>query len=225
MLSVACVLTGDKYSVDFVTRLAAMVKAHLDRAHDFICFTDRGAIADWPKRVWRVDVSALELPGWWAKMALFNPAIRGAGRTLYFDLDTVIVGDLAPLAAWQGDFGICQNFTQLAGHATWPCRFGSCVMSFDAGWGLQVWEDFERDRDRIMAASPRGDQEAIEALVPGAPYLQDALPGRFFLHYRALKNHWNHPPQGTAVVVFGGRHNPDNFGPPWSRAAWRKAKT
>ncbi len=229
MLTVACVLTGEKYPVGDVARLQAMVARHLDRLHDFICLTDRSDIAagDWPAGVRRVDISGLDLAGWWGKMALFDPGIRGVGRTIYLDLDTVVVGDLAPLAEWGGRsgsaFGICENFTQLAGHATWPCRFGSCAMSFAPGWGARVWEDFAADRDEIMAACPRGDQQAIEFLVPGGEFLQDDLPAGFFLHYRDLKTHWAHPPPAASVVVFGGSHNPENYGPPWSRAAWRKA--
>src|SRR3546814_12241945 len=53
---------------------------------------------------------------------------------VYLDLDTVVAGDLAPLAGWDaGPFGLCANFTRLAGHSAWPCRYGSCVMSLAEG--------------------------------------------------------------------------------------------
>src|SRR3546814_6635115 len=75
----------------------------------------------------------------WGKMALFSTALRGAGRWVYLDLDTVVAGDLAPLAGWDaGPFGLCANFTRLAGHSAWPCRYGSCVMSLAEGWGDSV---------------------------------------------------------------------------------------
>ncbi len=226
MLTFACVLTGDKYPVGDVARLQSMVARNLDRLHEFICLTDRTDIGqpDWPANVRRVDISGLALPGWWGKMAVFDPVMRGVGRTIYLDLDSVIVGDLAPLAMWaDGPFGICENFTRLGGHATWPCRFGSCAMVFAPGWGERVWQDFEADRDEIMAACPRGDQQAIELLVPGAEFLQDGLPAGFFLHYRDLKTHWAHAPPADSVVVLGDDHNPNNNGTPCSRAIWRKA--
>lgn len=221
-LSVACVWTGTKYGVEYVTRLCAMVARHLPRPHDFVCVTDHRGHAPhgWPLGVRRMDISHLSLPGWWGKMALFDPAVRGPGRTLYLDLDTVVVGDLAPLADWHGDFGICRNFTQLAGHPTWPSRYGSCAMVFGPGWGEHVWCTFRARQRAIMLECPKGDQQAIEALMPEAVMLQEILPPGFFLHYRDLVAHPTAPSPGVAVVVFGGRRTPGNFGPPWVRRAW-----
>jgi hypothetical protein len=44
----------------------------------------------------------VDLTGWWAKLALLNPFIRGDGWTVFLDLDTVICGPLAPLAQVRG---------------------------------------------------------------------------------------------------------------------------
>ncbi len=37
-------------------------------------------------------------PGWWSKIELFRPDLARLGDILYFDLDTVVVGDLADIA-------------------------------------------------------------------------------------------------------------------------------
>ena len=220
MLTIACVWTGEKYGVECVSRLRAMVERHLDRPFDFICLTDRDEEIP---GVTRVDIGNLVLGGWWGKMALFDPAIRGDERTLYFDLDTVIIGSLEPLADWDGDFGICRNFTRAYYNFTDKgfshCRYGSCVMSFAPGWGGHVWDAFKAQQTRLVAA-PYGDQQVVEYLVPDAAYLQDVLPDGFFLNYRNLIEHTAAPPAGAAIVTYGGRFNPGNCGPEWSRKAW-----
>ena len=169
-----------------------------------------------------IQVNAKLLPGWWSKMYLFDREGLGADyrndRLIYIDLDTVICGPVEPLSLWDGDFGICQNFTRLRGHHTWPCNYGSCVMSLAPRWGQHIWEAFKRDHTQIMIDNPKGDQQAIEALAPGAIYLQDVMPKDYFLHYRDMVNH---KPEGTSVVVFGGHHTPANNSMKWVGEEWR----
>ncbi len=70
-----------------------------------------------------------------------------------------------------------------------------------------------------MVNNPKGDQQAIEALAPGAIYLQDVMPENYFLHYREIGDH---KPEGTAIVVFGGRNTPANNPMKWVREEWRE---
>lgn len=215
-LTVACVRTGTKYAADYVHRLKAMTARHL-RSHRFVCLTDRpGELPE----LETVNVAALGLPGWWAKMALFSPRFRGGGRVLYFDLDTVICGPLGPLADWDGTFGICANFAVRAGHPTWPCRYGSAVMSFAPGWGEEVWDAFARAGTGMIAECPKGDQQAIEALVPDATLLQDVMPPGFFTSYRELGEE---PLEAASVICFGGHRTPANCPYGWVRRHWRDA--
>lgn len=216
-LTVACVRVGSMYGVKYVERLRSMVARHLPAPHRFVCFTD----GEVPDGVERINVANLGLPGWWSKMALFGRPEDDEDRVLYFDLDMVICGDLTPLAEWAGEFGVCGNFTRAAGHHSYPCRYGSCVMSLAPGWGWGLWETFWSDRDRIMAKSGYGDQQAIEALYPDATLLQDAMPAGFFLHYRDLPKH-NERPENCAVVAFGGRSKPANASG-WTRDIWESA--
>lgn len=211
MLTVLCVWTGDKYGAEYVTRLRNMVARHLPIPHRFVCFTDRPE-ADRPEGVEYVDVTRTGLTGWWAKFATFVPLWEG--RRLYFDLDTVIVDDLTPLAEWSGEFGICENFTRLAGHPTWSCRYGSCVMSFAAGFGWRVWDELQCYN---ITSCKHGDQEAIERVYPNAGFLQRDLPPRYFLGYRDLTDR---KPDGCAIVVFAGSSKPHTCEHQWIREAW-----
>ena len=204
MLTVACVRVGTKYGRHYVDKLASMVERHLPLPHRFTCVG---------------DAAAQGLTGWWAKMRLFDPALRGDGRWLYFDLDTAIVADLTPLAAWGGEFGIAANFTRAAEHPTWPCRFGSCVMSLAPGFGGDVWRAFDADRSGWMARCPKGDQQAVEALAPEAALLNDDLPPGYLAGWRDLGP--DGPPAGAAVVCFGGSRSPANSPYRWVKEAWR----
>ena len=174
-----------------------------------------------------INISKYNLHGWWAKMCLFNRAIVPEGRILYFDLDTVIINDLTPLAEWSGGFGICANFTRAAGHKTWPCKYGSCVMSIGPQFGQQIWDEFTGNRHRLIKECPHGDQQAIEQIHPFAGILQVHVPPGFFLGYRDLTE--IEPFEDgvvllagkPSVVVFGGNNKPENCKIPWVQEAWQ----
>lgn len=215
MLTVACVWVGNKYSVEYVERLRDGVARYMRVPYRFACYTDRYESLRGVEMVHIAEASAW--PGWWSKMNLFRYAWPRVGWTLYLDLDTVIVGDLSPLADWPGDFGICQNFTKLAGLNT-PCNYGSCVMSLAPGFGDEIFNAFAADAPALMAAHPCGDQHVIEKLAPNAAYLQDYMPPGFFLHYKKLTDR---KPDGCSVVIFAGAHKPDNCAEQWIKDAWK----
>lgn len=222
-LCVACVWTkGPKpYTEKDVFRLKRMVEfwapPHL--RIKFVCLTDR------PKAlpgIDTIDVKFAELSSWWAKMVLFEPLWRLGMRVIYYDLDTVLVGDQRPLLTWEGDFGICESFTKEIGHKSWPCAYGSCVMSIAPEWGADIWRNFRaRQAELILACHRYGDQLAIEKLHPNASLLQHELPKGFFMGYRKLKDHPTAQPVNTSLVIYAGRRTPANFGPPWIRKYWK----
>jgi hypothetical protein len=214
-LTVACVRTGTRYGAEYVYRLRDGVARHLKRPHRFVCLTDRPE--DLPN-VETIDVSGDGLAGWWAKMILFQLAGGCADRILYFDLDTVICGPLDPLADLDVEFGICGNFARAAGNLSWPCRYGSCVMTIRAGYGGAVWREFDANRDYYMGqAGNYGDQKAIEMLIPVATILQDVMPPRFFLGYRDVTER---KPEHCSLVIFAGRSKPHNCDTQWIKAEW-----
>lgn len=216
MITVACVRTGTRYGTEYVYRLKAGVERHLKQPHWFVCLTDRPSDLD---GVETIDICADGLSGWWAKMILFRLASRLDHRLLYFDLDTVVVGSLDRLADLNVDFGICENFTRLAGNENWPCRYGSCVMSFSAGFGCDVWQEFDARRDHYMNEAGRyGDQKAIEKLLPVAALFQTVLPYGFFLGYRDIDEN---RPEACSLVIFAGQHKPHNCTTAWIVDAWK----
>jgi hypothetical protein len=212
----ACVRTGTRYSFDYVTKLRNMVARHApQQPYSMVCLTDQ---PDSCSGVDFVDISSLSLPGWWGKMALFEPQWRGKAKVVFLDLDTVIIGDLKPLSAVPGELSICESFTRLITNPTYPCKYNSSVMVLGGGMGSFIWDVFERRRELLMMTHAKhGDQACIEELYPSAPFLQRLLPKDYFCNYRQLTNH---KPKNAAIISFGGNHKPDNCPIPWVQEAW-----
>lgn len=211
---VACVRTGTKYPVEYVYKLRDMVARHLKEQYTFICLTDN------PLALPGIDCLHVveNLPGWWAKMKLFSTQWRQGEKVIYFDLDMVICGDIAPLAALEVDFAICGSFTRAAGNKNWPCIYGSCCMVLGANLGVYIWEIFCRNRAALMAAAGNyGDQMALQHIYPDATILQDILPLGFFLGYRNLTHY---KPDECSVVVFAGANKPHNCNEKWIELEW-----
>ena len=178
--TVACVLrSGGDYDAEYVERLQAGVNQHIDA--EFVCLSDVAV----PNRVPLLH----DWPGWWAKMELF----RLPGPVLYFDLDTVIVGNLSDIAAQSGVV-LLSDFFQ-------PRLAQSGVMFWgeDESW---LYRTFSNHADAVMAKY-RGDGEYIRDMMPGAKRWQDVVPGQVVS--RKVSNTRN---PDERVVCFHGQPRP-----------------
>ena len=94
---------GDFRGRDFknsdVSRLRQCVDKHLtDRPFEFYCLTNK-MDADIPAK--KIELKN-NWPGWWSKVELFRDDLP-EGRILYMDLDSHVVGNLAPILDFEGD--------------------------------------------------------------------------------------------------------------------------
>jgi len=212
MLNVVCVKNGDKYGPEYVNRLYAGVRRNLKQPFKFWCLTDNSADL-WPGII-KLGTGDAGLDGWWAKMLLFKPRwlMMGLrGRVLYLDLDTVITGDLGPLAAYGGEFCILRDFYR-------PDGYGSGVMAFEAGYGRHIWEAFSRDPERVMADfETAGDQGYLETQVKDADLWQDVAPGACVSYKAHCRSGL---PEGAVTVSFHGSPKPHEVDEPWVRKHW-----
>jgi hypothetical protein len=90
-----CVLrTGGEYNLDYVSKLSAGLRRAVSADIVLCCLTDA---FDIPTSRPGIDFIPMrkKLPGWWAKMEMF----RIDGPVLYFDLDTVICGNIDSLVS------------------------------------------------------------------------------------------------------------------------------
>lgn len=204
-VTVACVLrSGGWCRPDDVARLRYGVAQHLDD-HEFVCLSD-------------VDVPCERIalqhgwPGWWSKIELF----RLPPPVLFFDLDTMIVGDLAEIAdkSEQWQFTMLRDFYRETG-------LGSGVM----GWGVPMdalYAKFVEDPEGWMKkCGGAGDQCFIELNVnpSGVHRWQDELPGQvvsYKAHVRKARLRLDAGdgtvPKGARVICFHGHPKPRDIG-------------
>lgn len=209
MLTFLCVLrSGGIYTAEWVRKLRDGVARHMSLPHRFACLSD----VDVPCE--RIPL-AHNWPGWWSKVELFKPGIV-AGPSVFFDLDTVIVGPLAPLASLDLDYAMID----LRGNG-WA-QLGAMFLQRPPA---AVYERFFAKPEELMGYYKRhakgqyvGDQALFKDVIGSdVPKLTDMLPGFF----RSFKLHCRSGiPRGTSVVCFHGKPRPSEVNERWMLEAW-----
>ena len=209
-----CLKAGKAYGPEYVNTLFDMVRRNLVAGYPgrFVCLTDDPTGLD-------AGIETIRLPGnietWWGKLYMFKRGLFNDGeRVIFMDLDTLIIGDLGPLVAYDGQFATLRDFY-------FPQQVGPAIIAWEAGaFAASIWEEWDaqgRPRD------PGGDLWWINNLDQGRfpktiDILQDNLPG-YFCSFKADCHPY--PPKGTAVVCFHGQPKPDNCATPWVDLVWK----
>lgn len=194
-LTVACVLwVGNfrrrNYSPEWVVRLRSMVARNLQTPHRFVCLSN----VDVPG----VEVIPLtgELPGWWSKIELFAHDL--GDRTLYLDLDTLVVDDLTPIVEHDSRIAFMPPSYELrggSGHGAGGVgvvdRYQTSCGVWSLGEGRHIWDEFDL---ALCTSVFRGDQDYIGRIAPHC----DHLPADWFMK---LRNCQDGPPEGVRVVL------------------------
>ena len=231
----ACVIHGQAYDWSYVDRLYSMLSRHVTRGIRLHVYTEqhrtvpdhmvKHVLTDWP------GVSGRK-KAWWYKMQLFNPA-HHSGQLLYFDLDTVIVGNLDWVTSLSLQyFWAIQDFRYL-----WKPQhqgINSSMMYWNTLAFATIWHAFDQgNQDQIRKTYP-GDQDYISAV------LQPKMR-RFFEHdtvqswrWQALDGGMNFknrtyktPGRGTqltpntSVLIFHGNPKPGEVKDPVIQTHWR----
>lgn len=173
--------SGGCYTPEYVERLKAGVDANLS-GHRFVCLSD----IDVPDRVPLTE----GLPGWWSKLELF----KLPGPVLYFDLDTVITGDLSEIARYPHKFTMLTDFY-------YRDRPASGVMAWSGDWSHLLTE-YEHGK----SYPGHGDQGYIASKVQPARF-QDLFPGQ--VASRKITETRN---PNERVVCFHGEPRPHTVG-------------
>lgn len=211
----ACVQAGNYCGrgAEYVNNLYDMVMRNLPRGYlgRFVCLTDDPTGLD-------SGITTMTLPsdleGWYGKLYLFKPGLFKDGeRVVFLDLDTLIIGNLDEVLAYEGDFATLRDFFV-------PERVGPAVMMWEAGKASAIWEKWEEaGKPRL----PMGDLEWINGLDGGAfavsaDKLQDLYP-KAFVSYK--KDCRIAPPKGARVVCFHGIPRPHEVDDEWVRMCWK----
>lgn len=216
MLTVLCVLKsgGDTYDKTWVEKLKRAVERNLTIQHTFAC------LSDVPVPCNRIPLKH-DWPGWWSKIELFRPGVI-LGPTLYFDLDTVIVGNFDHMADNRSPFAMLKNFSAVAQ----PGMVGSGVMWFrdEASVPHKVYEKFAKMPECYMEHHLR-HAEAATSYIGDQAFIWDALGGKVeTLEYPGILSYKRHCrkllPADSSIVAFHGRPRPSEVSDSWVKEHW-----
>lgn len=188
MTTIACVLkSGGEYNVSHVETLQAMVPSR-----PFVCLSDNPAVPGYVplEHGW---------PGWWSKLELF----KLPGPVLFFDLDTVVTGDIDELILTipKHDFLILRDVYRGKIRQ-------SAMQSSIMGWRgdmSYVYDAFVKNADYWMK-SLRSDQDFFETAIGDATYWQDVLPGALVSFKVDVQGRG--VPKDAKVIFFHGQPRP-----------------
>lgn len=149
MITIATVLKcGGEYTTYHVEVLKRSIEKYITSEYKFICLTDASS--------GNFEKIKLEnnWPGWWSKIELF----KLKGPVLYFDLDTIIVGNLASIVevAKNNKFSILRDAYQGKKN---PNAMQSSVMGWNSDMST-LYNEFKKD-DKQIIKTLHGDQTFI----------------------------------------------------------------
>jgi hypothetical protein len=184
--------TGGDYTSEYVNRLADSLKAY----GPVTCLTDSTK----PINCRTIPLTH-DLPGWWSKIELFKTF--KTGRTVYFDLDTVINGDISPLFGLKGPFAMLSDFYK-------PRQAASGVMVWDGDYSW-LWDRFKPSEiGQYNKPSQWGDQGYLSNNLTNITRIQEQCP-ELVASYKASTLQQR---QKAAIVCYHGRPRPHQTG--WS---------
>jgi len=192
-ITVVCVLRyGGDYDMAYVLRLRDGVKRHLPGAR-FVCMGDSwiGGVENEP--LWE------GWPGWWAKMHIFSPGLFGDGLVLYLDLDTVVVGSLSDMAAYEGNMAVLADLYRP------DTTIGSGVLLWRGDAMRPIWDAFTADPEDVIRRNLVRMDHFIHGFVEDADRVQDLWPGQVVSYKRDVRPAGGVIPPDARLVCLHGR--------------------
>jgi hypothetical protein len=177
---------------------------------EVVCLTDRRRRFDTPTR--QVALEA-KRPNWTALLEAFRPDL-GIERGFLLGLDTVIVGSLAPLAGYSGEFAMLSDPYN-------PTLLCNGVTAFSRDGGARAWEAWRASgTQRFELGGLPSEMVFLRDAFPAAERLDRLYPGQI----ASYKCHVR--PEGLGadvrVVYFHGQPKPDELlAESWVREHWR----
>ena len=211
-IAVVCVLkSGGDFVASDVIKLKIMLEKNITIPYAFYCLTDLLEIAC-------VNIIPLlsDFKGWWSKIELFRPNLVVADRIVYFDLDTVIVGNIDDLLLQTSNFMVLRPFNpQRAKRVKY---FGSGILGWKNNGSFDfLFKNFNYKHHTMRF---RGDQDYLSwrLCYSGWKFTrwQDLVSGIYSYKQHVL-------PRGleddARVVCFHGEPRPSKVPAPWIKKA------
>jgi len=225
--------TGGDYTIHDVNRLACAVRRNITVSHRVYCLTDDLIRVEELVSLNGVYSLRHDLPGWWSKMELF----KINGPILYFDLDTVITGNIDELAhcvmgaAPDKELLMLRDFyrryTFASGILGWNGNL-SRVFDIYLKQHASTGQFISRPNATVMRTHNkiyRGDQEWLRAVLPiihpaiNVKLIQDAARGIYSYKAHVVPSGLS---EDACVVCFHGKPRPTEVNPlpSWMEQHW-----
>jgi len=204
---------GNKFPAEYVNRLYAMVSRNMKAKFRFVCFTEN-SMGIRPE-VEIQNLPELELPPGspergWRKLTVFKKDFGGlTGKTLFLDLDVVIVENLDVFFSHPGDFLIARDNKN-----TKKMEGNSSVFRFEIGKYSQILSYFENNSEQVKR-DVRHEQAYLSREVGKIAKLE-FWPDHWVPSFKYkccpswIKSWFESPsiPKGARVILFHGLPNP-----------------
>lgn len=195
-LNVFCLWVGSKYSIEYVIKLRNMLQRHLTIPYEFICLTDKPYLHRDIEGV-KFDKAFITIVDSWCKLSLFVPNMENlgyTGKSLFLDLDVVIVSNIDKLVTENDDFTIIKDWRRPT--------YNSSVMIFEIGKRNKLYMNFSKS----CITKYNGDQDHITEELKGDGTVKTFNPN--FIQSYKFSNLEKNLKKFTKIVIFHGKPKP-----------------
>lgn len=216
MVHCICIKFGTKFDSEYVNKLFKGVSRNTSKSFLFTCFTDNELGID--KKI-NCKPLPINVGDWHNKIGLYNQELYNINdQIFYFDLDTVIVGDLDEIFEYTGKFMLLRDFYRING-------YGSGLMSWRPPAVHHMFKNYTHGHK-----ARHGDQGWCEEQYPNADLWQEQYPEKvisYKVHIRGKGIITN--PKFTkyggslntaSIVCFHGRPLPHEIKESWMPEYW-----
>lgn len=206
MIKAALVLkSGGTYTVDYVSKLANSIERNSTIPIKIVCLSDIEFSLPGIERV----TLKHGYPGWWSKIELFRPDLK-LERTVYFDLDTIILGNIDILLnlATKERLYVLRGFNQRPLLPAYRHNFATGIMVGNFSAHPSVYRSFVANSSFYMGIERKdwrqGDQGFIAPIVGmEEPSIQSMLPENYIVGRKITKNGKRIPNQARILAWSG----------------------
>lgn len=195
---------GGAYNARYVNNLFNNIVRQVRAPFTFSVLTDKLDVGLHPA----IRILPLRHPwtGWWSKIEMFAPGLWADGRVWYFDLDTILVGNITEMVT---DPSLGDDFYALRDFG-FKDRLASGVMTWKVGDPAvsEIYNQFALKPEAIMSSCcTLGDQCWVGIANTSRNFLQDKYPGKF-VSFKIHCPDGKCIQQGASVVAFHGLPRP-----------------
>jgi len=193
MITVTTVLkSGGIYDYTWVDKLKRGLDKHLKMPFNFVPISDHS-------HNYAHNTFVQENPKYWNKIELFRPELY-TGKTLYFDLDTVLLGDITDIVkSFDGSKFLMYNDTS---HNTGAM---SCIMYWEGDQSV-LWNQWNTNTQehwyKKYAGGSLGDQAFIKDHID-YELIQDKVPNADHFYFATKKEPTN---KDIRILVYAGKY-------------------